>query len=274
MSQGMVRKADAVDNPCHADHRGRDLSRYASWRESTVFFGGRLGAVRFFFLSLSLRALARRLRGMNASPLLRLIQGDAPMRFPLGSLAAITLLRAALLGGGGESRQSIRRRKDQPSPIEPKPTCEQDSPRLRYADDLWIVPPLGGEANRLYDAGPGRRDDHRLLARRQARGLQRGNTRPANEDVYVVPAAGRNARADLPTRDRPASPGRTPDGKATSSFARRVHSYDAFSRLFPQKGDSEGQLPRGRPLPRRSDRTRAGRNAPGLPGPSSTEPRA
>ena len=113
-----------------------------------------------------------------------------------------------------------------------------------YAGDLWSVPREGGAARRL-TAGPGRRDQPVVLARRKPHRLHRRVRRQRRR----LRDAGRGRRAEA-AHVAPGAPTRvmgwTPDGKRVL-FASTRTAYSRFSELFTV--GLEGGLPDKLPLP-------------------------
>ena len=122
-----------------------------------------------------------------------------------------------------------------------KPTVNQTHIVFTFADDLWIVPRTGGEAQRL-TSGPGAETDP--IFSPDGKWVAFTGEYGGNGDVYVVPAAGGEPRRLTyhPGNDR--AVGWTPDGKNVLFYSNR-NSYSRFGRLFtvPVEGGPATEVP-------------------------------
>src|SRR5262245_38044226 len=124
-----------------------------------------------------------------------------------------------------------------------KPTANRTHIVFAFADDLWIVPRSGGDAQRL-TSGPGLETDP--IFSPDGSWLAFTGEYEGNTDVYVMPASGGQPRRLTyhPGSDR--AIGWTPDGKRVL-FQSARNSYSRFARLFTMP--VEGGFPEEVPLP-------------------------
>jgi tricorn protease len=124
-----------------------------------------------------------------------------------------------------------------------KPTASRTHIVFAFADDLWIVPRAGGDAQRL-TSGPGLETDPVFSP--DGKWLAFTGEYEGNQDVYVMPAAGGQPRRLTyhPGGDR--AIGWTPDSKRVL-FQSNRNSYSRFTRLFTIP--LEGGFPEELPLP-------------------------
>jgi tricorn protease len=137
------------------------------------------------------------------------------------ALFAVLLAPAAALGQG-------------PPLLLQKPTVNKTHIVFAFADDLWIVPREGGDAQRL-TTGPGVETDPMFSPDGQwvaFTGEYEGNT-----DVYVIPASGGEPRRLTYHPGADQAVGWTPDGKNVL-FRSGRNSYSRFGRLFTVPLDS------------------------------------
>lgn len=125
-----------------------------------------------------------------------------------------------------------------------QPTLSQNQIAFRHADDIWIVPRSGGEAQRLtstanINGGPFFSPDGQWLAY-----SARIN---GNEDVYVISASGGVPRRITYHPEGDGIVGWTPDGKDLLFLSGRT-SWNDFAKLFKIHADGSG-LPVELPLP-------------------------
>ena len=122
-----------------------------------------------------------------------------------------------------------------------KPTVNKTHIVFAFADDLWIVPRAGGDAQRL-TSGPGVETDPIFAP--DGKSVAFTGEYEGNVDVYVMPAAGGQPRRLTyhPGLDR--AIGWTPDGKSVLFYSQR-NSYSRFGRLFTVSlaGGPAEQLP-------------------------------
>jgi tricorn protease len=109
-----------------------------------------------------------------------------------------------------------------------RPTVSKSHIVFAFADDLWIVPRDGGDAQRL-TSGPGIETDP--IFSPDGQWVAFTGEYEGNVDVYVIPAAGGEPRRLTyhPGPDR--AVGWTPDGKRVLFHSLR-NSYSRFGRLF------------------------------------------
>src|SRR5207253_1426613 len=109
-----------------------------------------------------------------------------------------------------------------------KPTVNQTHIVFSFADDLWIVPRAGGDAQRL-TSGPGAETDP--IFSPDGKWIAFTGEYEGNGDVYVIAAAGGEPRRLTyhPGDDR--AVGWTPDGKNVLFYSKR-NSYSRFGQLF------------------------------------------
>jgi tricorn protease len=124
-----------------------------------------------------------------------------------------------------------------------KPTANRTHIVFAFADDLWVVPRAGGDAQRL-TSGPGLETDPVFSP--DGQWLAFTGEHEGNQDVYVMPAGGGQPRRLTyhPGSDR--AVGWTPDGKRVL-FQSNRNSYSRFTRLFTIPLD--GGFPQELPLP-------------------------
>ena len=119
-----------------------------------------------------------------------------------------------------------------------KPTVNKTHIVFAFADDLWIVPRDGGDAQRL-TSGPGVETDP--IFSPDGKWVAFTGEYEGNVDVYVMPAAGGQPRRLTyhPGLDR--AIGWTRDGKSVLFYSQR-NSYSRFGRLFtvPLEGGARG----------------------------------
>jgi tricorn protease len=122
-----------------------------------------------------------------------------------------------------------------------KPAVNQTHIVFSFADDLWIVPRTGGDAQRL-TSGPGVETDPHFSP--DGKWIAFTGEYEGNGDVYVIPATGGEPRRLTfhPGNDR--AVGWTPDGKNVLFYSQR-NSYSRFGRLFtvPVEGGPATELP-------------------------------
>jgi tricorn protease len=122
-----------------------------------------------------------------------------------------------------------------------RPTVNKTHIVFAFADDLWIVPRAGGDAQRL-TSGPGVETDPTFSP--DGKWVAFTGEYEGNVDVYVMPAAGGQPRRLTyhPGLDR--AVGWTPDGKKVLFYSQR-NSYSRFGQLFtvPLEGGAAEQLP-------------------------------
>jgi tricorn protease len=116
----------------------------------------------------------------------------------------------------------------QPPQLLQKPTASRTQIVFAFADDLWIVPRDGGDAQRL-TSGPGVETDP--IFSPDGRWIAFTGEYEGNVDVYVIAATGGEPRRLTyhPGDDR--AVGWTPDGKQVL-FQSKRNSYSRFNRLF------------------------------------------
>jgi tricorn protease len=135
----------------------------------------------------------------------------------------------------GQSQQQ------RPPQLLQKPTVSKTHIVFSFADDLWIVPRSGGDAQRL-TTGPGVETDPIFSPDGQS--IAFTGEYEGNPDVYVIPASGGEPRRLTyhPGNDR--AIGWTPDGKRVLFMSQR-NSYSRFNRLFtvPIEGGFCDEIP-------------------------------
>ena len=151
-------------------------------------------------------------------------------------LALVPLLLLAPAAALGQS--------DRPPQLLQKPTVSKTHIVFAFADDLWIVPRSGGDAQRL-TSGPGVETDP--IFSPDGQWIAFTGEYEGNVDVYVIAATGGEPRRLTyhPGNDR--AIGWTPDGKRVL-FASDRDSTSNYARLFTIAVEGGG-LPAEVPLP-------------------------